>query len=216
MGLGLRSSDVEEFLVDEEAINVAVDNHKRLSRYHWEDIIKLEEGQPLILFLLKSEFTEMFDGYFSTWKSQHKSKRGGNEIRIAGQPYIVIRASIKVATLLHEIKTGQHSINRFKTLFGKKYGFSLSCERSYKGLAIQWLQLIEHAQYFLLFGPPLDGTRKYSEIFRKKAGRGSLKLRVLAHLTWDIGWLLLLQCPCIGISGSYQGIRRRQIHLTSV
>ena len=34
MGLGLRSSDVEDFLVDEEAINVAVDNHKRLSRYH--------------------------------------------------------------------------------------------------------------------------------------------------------------------------------------
>ena len=93
MGLGLRSSDVEEFLVDEEAINVAVDNHKRLSRYHWEDIIKLEEGQPLILFLLNSEFTEMFDGYFvNVKKSQHKSKRGGNEIRIAGQPYIVIQA----------------------------------------------------------------------------------------------------------------------------
>ena len=44
IGLGLRSSATEDVLVDSDAANLKVTDAARLSRMHWEDILRVNEG----------------------------------------------------------------------------------------------------------------------------------------------------------------------------
>jgi hypothetical protein len=50
IGLGLRSAVLADSLDDDEAYNVDTTNEKRLSRFHWEDVLRLKVGENIIVF----------------------------------------------------------------------------------------------------------------------------------------------------------------------
>ena len=51
IGLGLRSDAREDLLSDEDARLCNVTDARRLSRYHFEDLVRVQEGVRLVLYL---------------------------------------------------------------------------------------------------------------------------------------------------------------------
>lgn len=53
IGLGLRSALNEDVLVDEEAYTLKTTDAKRLSRMNWEDLLRVKEGDQVIVYFRK-------------------------------------------------------------------------------------------------------------------------------------------------------------------
>ena len=62
IGLGLRSTQEPISLDDDDALACSVTSHRRLSRCHFEDVVGLQKGDPLVLYF--REDTETLDGLF--------------------------------------------------------------------------------------------------------------------------------------------------------
>ena len=85
----LRSSTPDISLDDDEAASVAVTSHRRLSRCHFEDIVVLQSGDPLVLYVKndKTALDELFKktDLRAVSKSQRKDKIGGGSQNSRGK-----------------------------------------------------------------------------------------------------------------------------------
>ena len=92
LGLGLRSTMAADSLIDDEAYNIETTNEKRLSRYHWEDVLRLREGEPVVVYFNKDQDLQ---GRFASKPldaavTQKRSGIGGQLTTINGRKFIAL------------------------------------------------------------------------------------------------------------------------------
>ena len=61
-------------------------------------------------------------------------------------------------------------------MFREKEGFTLQHDGTDKILTLTWREVISFASDLLIFGPPLDGTRRYNLCFRDRADAYSKRI----------------------------------------
>ena len=190
LGRGLRSVAKEDLLVDEEARLVHVTDARRLSHCHFEDILRMQEGARVVLYfktninstnLCSELLSKPFHG--KPWhaaEDQRQAGIAGNVSSIVGTKFLVLRATIFRARYHHDAVAGFISLAEMKDLFLKKQGFTVKFDGTKIIQTLTWQEVIQYAEEILIFGPPLDGTRRYNTCFRDR-GAEYCK-RVYRHL----------------------------------
>ena len=172
IGLGLRSTQEPISLDDDDALACSVTSHRRLSRCHFEDVVGLQKGDPLVLYFRKD--AETLDGLFRKTDvrriaaSQRKDRVGGETIKLAGVDYLVVKAQILSAQWHQEAAAGFTSLSKFRKQFDEKEGFSLAFPSSSDSLPMKWWQVVKWADSVLLFAPPRNGVRAYDRLFKDR------------------------------------------------
>ena len=113
-------------------------------------------------------------------EDQRQAGIAGNVSSIAGTKFLVLRATIFRATYHHDAVGGFISLAELKDLFLKKQGFTVKFDGTEMIQPLTWQEVIQYAKEMLIFGPPLDGTRRYNRCFRDR-GEEYCK-RVYRHL----------------------------------
>jgi len=190
IGLGRRSEARDNLLVDEDARVCNVTNARRLSRYHFEDLLRVQTETRLVLYLrLNQRSTNLagpllkkpFEG--KPWDialKQRTSGSAGDVVSLSGVKYLVVKVKMLHARAHHDAVSGQLTLGRAKDLFRKKEGFTLEYDGTDVAVSIGWCHIIDLASDLLVFGPPLDGTRLYSECFDDRGEKYCM--RVCMHL----------------------------------
>ena len=102
LGLGLRSGIKDLSLVDNDAVTLVTTNTKRLSRLHWEDILRLQEGDGLLIHFKRHSL--LVEDRFSLAPKDARVRQkmmglGGDVVRLDGSNVVVLCAAIDKAPL---------------------------------------------------------------------------------------------------------------------
>jgi hypothetical protein len=184
IGLGTRSVE----LVDDDAMEVSTSDRRRLSRYHMEDCLRLSVGQTVRLYFRKSAVNDP-----KMWwnKSCHLQAiidlQQSEPFKMMGEEYYEVTATVSQAKMNHDVQMGYISSSQFETAYsGVGQGITVDYKmpdgdsRRFK-LSIAWRYLIEYADSFFLWGPPLDRSRNYSTLLK-----GKRNLLTLGHIFFTI------------------------------
>ena len=181
-GMGLRSGTSPDLLVDESAYRMRTTKVKRLSRVHWEDVIQLKEGTPVVLYIAhESDLVrkkvatvqrKMVRDEERNMSPQQRADRGDNKagetISLSGRKYICLRARIQTARMHHDAMNGLISLAQLQTLYDRNEGFTLRFDGVDDTLTLAWKEMVELADQVLIFGRPYESTRNYDRLFRDK------------------------------------------------
>ena len=178
LGLGLRSDARDDLLIDEDARLCNVTDQRRLSRCHFEDLLRLQSGARLVLYLkTNSRSTNVcpslvlkpFDGkLWDAAQLQRDASVGGDITTLAGKKYVVLKTTMLHARSHHDAVSGDVSLSQVQKRFFAKEGFTLKHDGTESTLTLSWQQVIALSEDLLIFGPPLDGTRQYRRCFKGK------------------------------------------------
>ena len=178
LGLGLRSDARDDLLIDEDARLCNVTDQRRLSRCHFEDLLRLQSGARLVLYLkTNSRSTNVcpslvlkpFDGkLWDAAQLQRDASVGGDITTLAGKKYVVLKTTMLHARSHHDAVSGDVSLSQVQKRFFAKEGFTLKHDGTESTLTLSWQQVIALSEDLLIFRPPLDGTRQYRRCFKGK------------------------------------------------
>jgi hypothetical protein len=103
-----------------------------------------------------------------------------------GEVYYELVATVSQANLNQEVQMGSLSISQFETAYqgvgqGITVVFSPNVDSRQFKLSIAWRYLIDFANVFHLYGPPLDRSRNYASLFHFKKNSVTL-----AHIFYTI------------------------------
>ena len=103
-------------------------------------------------------------------EQQHLSGIAGDTIRISGQHYWCLKGEIAHYPLLGEVDLDMLRKRLLNLIEDSSGGFNLQFDGTDDGkLFVPWNWLVRHPTDVLLFGHPLEGTRRFDPIFRKKS-----------------------------------------------
>ena len=168
MGLGLQSRADKDLLVDNEALTLATTNIKRLSYLQFEDILKLQVDDQLVLHDRKEQ--DFIRCRFANIpnivaKAQRKSKVAGNTVAINDEQFLCIKGRITAANAHHDAKSGGLSLVKLTKMYNSNKRFVIGFAGTDKTMTLAWKDVIELSEKVLLFGPPFDGTRTFECVF---------------------------------------------------
>ena len=125
IGLGLRLDAREDLLLDEDARVCNVTDARRLSRYHFEDLLRVQEGVRLVLYLRANKrgtklvaplLAIPFEGEGQPWsvaEAQCSAGSAGNITSIGGGRYLVVTATMLHARAHHDAIAGLLTLSQF-------------------------------------------------------------------------------------------------------
>ena len=166
MGLGLRSSQPkDDSFFDNDALVANTTNHKRLSRYHWEDLLHLNGGDNVVIMVSTLQkwmkTTKMKLAPWHAAKIQREAGIAGEEQVIAGEKFYALKARVVSQSLSHEAKAGDITYENFQKAFANKGGgISLRFTGTNITHAFPWSFFVDQAERFYCFGPPLESSRR--------------------------------------------------------
>ncbi len=123
LGLGLCSSLDNDVVVDEEAYNIEITDTKHLSCMHWEDILRVKQGDQVVLYFRKNSsfLKESFANVpLHVAKQQKQAKIAGGEVRINGINFYVLRATLFTSNYHLPALLGQLTMKQLKEHFKAK------------------------------------------------------------------------------------------------
>ena len=187
-GLVTRSSAKgEDLFLDEDARTAETTDVKRLSRYHWEDIVNLQGGDNIVLFVsIKQKWmktTKM--GLVPLQASREQLQLGvaGQTFQIGSRPFYALKAKLLYNTMHHDIAHGFTTLNQFKDAYKENGGFSISFTGTELKLSFFWRDVVKQANDLYFFGPALDSSRRFSYAF----GKNRKSITLLKRIYWDLG-----------------------------
>ena len=162
--------------VDEEAMNLTTSDPRRLSRLHWEDIIRCKTGQSLKLYVTKDAALSTKGWWHDTFIDvlRELKTKTINFNRTVMYCFDVI---IQYAPLHDSIFKGDVSLSQLQTLFNQGDGFSVFFvgTKDIK-LSISWKKMLHSSDELLIFGSPLPRNRLYSRYLHGKETITSLRM----------------------------------------
>ena len=148
---------------------------KELSRYVIEDVLRRDisdVGTQFLVLIKKSAVDDLNIGVVAEElaEQQHLSGIAGDTIRISGQQYWCLKGEIAHYPLLGEVDLDMSRKRLLNLIDDSSGGFRLHFDGTDDGkLFVPWNWLVRHPTDVLLFGHPLEGTRRFDPIFRKKS-----------------------------------------------
>ena len=186
MGLGLRSSIDEDPIIGEEAYNLTTTDAKRLSRLHWEDLLRVNENSDIVIYWRKAADQSQFADYpREAAKMQPKVKESGrlkNEVKLNRADFYVTRAKVIKAQYHGEAQSGALSFPQLKTHYKRGAGFTIEFHCTAATLPFQWRQMVDFANDVYFFGAPVAGVRDYGRLFRS-----SWTVKYARQIYYEIG-----------------------------
>jgi hypothetical protein len=148
--------------VDEDAMKLITLDPRRLSRLHWEDIIRCKTSQSLKLYVTKDAALSS-KGWWQDTFIDALSELKTKTINFNRTQMYCFGVIVQYAPLHDSIFKGDVSLSQLQTLFHQGHGFSVSFvgTRDIK-LSISWKKMLHSADEFMLFGSPLPRNRLYN------------------------------------------------------
>ena len=170
-GRASRSTIAESDLFDDDAVELSTTNQKRLSRCHWEDMLRYLPGQKLAIYFRNDP--ELLNDTFNKVPNkakliQKKKGIGGQFVTIASQKFIVLKATIVLAPAHIDCQAGMVSSSQLADFYKFDSGFTLAFDDTTEKLAFSWKDVQNLAEDVYFFGPPVNGARRYENIFYHK------------------------------------------------
>ena len=186
LGRGRSSVCSEDLLVDAAAAACAVTYVTRLSRYHVEGVIRLQVDARLALYFQSNKRgTDMVPVFskkpYNGWPAQaavlqRQSGSAEDLVTVGGKKYHVLRCKIITATAHHDALSGGLSVEQVARYYKRSEGFTVQFAGTSITTTIPWPALIDLAEDLMVFGPPLDGSRRYSKCFNQnRSDLGTLR-----------------------------------------
>ena len=126
LGLGRQSTRKDVDLVTDNADKVITTDARQMSRYHWEDMIRMQEGDSMFLYFRKDKLV-LHDLFGSMPTDAHKVQLGSNLVeantRLGGIDFVQVKATINLATTHREACAGTTSIEQLKIQFHTRQGY---------------------------------------------------------------------------------------------
>ena len=131
IGLGSRLSASNEMFVDEDARNAEAMDIKRLSIFHWGDLLKIQAGQRIVMQFRHNKRSNLQKEPFNSMPLmaadvQKKNGVAGDLKNIGGIKFLTLEAEIVLANLHHEVIAGDLTPAQLKVHFRQKQGFTIS------------------------------------------------------------------------------------------
>ena len=173
IGLGSRSSVANDLFLDDDARKVETTAIKRLSICHWEDVLAMQSGQKLVIQFRHNKMSDLQKAPFNSNPlkaaaiQQDKAIAGGIT-KIGGIKFLTLKAEILSATLHHEAVAGDMTPAQLQVHFRQKAGFTIKYIDTGITQTFQWKHLVDLREQLKIFGPSLDGSRRYNLCFTKK------------------------------------------------
>jgi hypothetical protein len=140
IGLGRRSDARDDLLLDEDARLCDVTDARRLSRCHFEDLLRMQTDSRLVLYFqlntIGSGLHQTFhqkpflgsSGEKKPWvagATQRSCRTGGTTVTIAGNKYLVLKATVQHARAHHDAIAGVTNLAQLKKQFQQNEGFTV-------------------------------------------------------------------------------------------
>ena len=156
-------------LLDEDAYNLETTDAKRLSRLHWEDILRVQQGEKIVAYFRKDAAVihDVFEDYPKiAAKLQRQANVAGEEVKLNGSTFYVLRATMFTANFHLAAVSGQMTWAQLRKHFTDKDGFVIQFDATDKKLTFSWMEVIDYADSVYFFGAPVEGVRNYARLFR--------------------------------------------------
>ena len=177
LGLGRRSLARDDMMVDSDARLCSVTDVRRLSRLHFEDLLCQQVDAPLLFYFkfsgrgasLSAPFLEspFLACVHPVAEQQRAAGTAGTTITIAGSRWLPLKATIITANAHHDAVSGGLSLSQLSNFYDRREGFTVRFANSATTLTISWALVVELSAHLLIFGAPLDGSRRYTKCFQK-------------------------------------------------
>ena len=169
IGRGLRSTSEALSLVDYDAATLTTSDAKRLSRYHWEDLLGVQVNDGVIIYFRKG--SSVLDGRFrgkpkQAFDQQKRLGIGGETVKLNGINFLVLRAVVETAPLHLAAVSGALTLPKLKDYFKKKDGFVVSHLGTNTKTTFLWKDVVVMAADVYIFGEPRSAARDYGRLFR--------------------------------------------------
>jgi hypothetical protein len=152
---------------DRDAFTLECTDARRLSRLHFEDILRQQVGTPLKMYVSKSAVNDV-DGWWGTAFKQAVASQPSpfDTQQLNSDAYYCFDVSILNATLHHDVNAGLVSEPQLRELYDRNEGFSITIRGiEPTKLTISWKQVVEFSRMMFFFGPPMNRTRWYLDLF---------------------------------------------------
>ena len=202
--------DINDWAVDMDAVDCAVTDQRRLSRYAFEHIVTLPTKTIMVLFVRNDESNSRLSKALRV-----ESIVGRDRTTISGREYLRLRIALND---VHEnqlltgnsVVGGAYSEERFMSDFKHGMcGFSVSFVGTDETTSFTWKEVIAQPTDFMFYGAPLNVTRSFDEAMKNLSSLDTLHHRFVAfydHFEGDVE-------ACLALINSY--LARRCDILTS-
>ena len=203
-------SDAVDWSVDLDAVDCAVTEQRRLSRYAFEHLVTLPANTVMVLFVRNHEANSRLTKALTV-----ETLVGKDRTTISGREYIRLKVAlndVRDNNLLtgKSVVGGAYSNERFMNDFKHgRCGFSVSFVGTDETTSFTWKEVIALPTEFMFFGAPLNVTRSFDEAMKSIKSLDTLHHRFVAffdHFEGDVE-------SCLALINSY--LARRGEILTS-
>ena len=179
-----RLSVNESDLLDNETVQIATTNQKRLSRCHWEDMLKYSPGQKLAIYFRND--SDLLDAQFASVPNKAKTMQikngiGGQLVTISSKQFVVLKATIITAPVHIDCDSGSVSMSQLMTYYDRREGFTIQFDGTDEKLTFSWQEVLDRCEDVYFFGPPANGARRYEKLFYHKT-----RVSYLQHIFHDL------------------------------
>ena len=196
LGHGSRSMRRDVSLVNDEAANLETTNSSRLSRKHWEDMLRMQDGESVYIYFRADK--DLLENRFASKPTaanaaQVAAKLAEKRTKIGGIEFVQVKATISDARTHLEACSGRTSLEQLQSQFHNNTGYFVVdlCKTDMK-LTFSWREMLELSDDVLFFGPPIIGARKFKQSLKwkniRKVDHANHLFRELARETFGDGW----------------------------
>ena len=132
-------------------------------------------GKPLLV-CIATAFDKRF-AHFPSEAAEQQSLMGiGGNVQIGGQHYHQLKVVVEHARSHDDLASGEMQKPEFYQKFDRKEGFTVRAIDTERGdapgqpilITFLWQDLVYHAKEIMFFGSPLNTTRPFDPLFRRK------------------------------------------------
>ena len=136
---------------DQNAAALQTNNPRRLSRLHWEDILRCQSGHRLKLFVTKDAVNQTDSWWQDTFSSVVK-ELSLKPTHFNKGPMYCFDVSILEANLHNEIFKGDHSLSSLQRMFNQGDGFSIKFTGTKDTtLSVAWRKMLYSGSEIMFF-----------------------------------------------------------------
>ena len=190
MGMGTQSTAVlGDMLIDDKARLAQVTDTRRLSRYHWEDLLSLKEKDKLVICVstlqswmktTKMDLKPLYAAREQEDAGLHGD--GGSQMTIGGKTFYELKATVLFATMHQEANSGSMTLADMKKNFAWKEVFSVQFDGTDIWHTFAWKDAINLCDDLYFFRLALDSSHQYNLLFSKDRTKPLYVKRIF----WDV------------------------------
>ena len=193
-------ADLDDWMVDMDAVSCAVTDQRRLSRYAFEHLVTLSTKTKLLLFVHNDENNSRLSKALRV-----ESIVGSNRTLISGREYLRLRIALddvhhNERLTGRSVVGGAYLEERFMTDFKSgRCGFSVSFSGTKESTSFTWKEVMSQPKDFMFFGAPLNVTRSFDEALKNLTSLHTLHHRFVSfydHFEGDVE-------ACLALINSY-------------